>query len=192
MSIKVAESEFAALCSRYNIWCHKWQNIEVVKCPFCGKVHNLFKSTKNPNDKRPDDQQETIVDYEVFIGSAPLWVECKGRHNTTSWPFSDMTTKQRNFLHSWTERGVMSCVFLLIGPGDAPRDRWAFLVPYLRFKETCNRLIEGEIKSLNWKVALQEWSFYQLDWNKGEWAIPKDGWLASFYPNVLDLPPLFQ
>jgi hypothetical protein len=188
MANKDAETEFARLCSTYNIWAHKWRN--VYTCYKCGTP--IFDKLTSQLDKRPDKQRETVVDYLTFIERDPVWVECKGKRGTTSWAFSDMDQKQRNFLDAFYKRGVPTSVFILIGSGVAPLGRGAWWIPWYEFKMNCNYLLlDRGVKSISYAYACDVFQGYRLEWDVGGWTIPKECWIAQSYPNVLHLPPLF-
>ena len=189
MANKEAEAEFARLCSRYSIWAHKWRN--VYTCYKCKTP--IFDKLTSQLDTRPDKQRETVVDYLAFVEEAPVWIECKGKKGTTSWPFSDMDPKQRNFLDAFTKRGVQCSVFLLIGNGRLPLGRGAWWIPWFVFKNRCNLLLlDRGIKSIPWVYACENLQEFRLEWDVGGWTIPRECWIAQVYPNVHNLPPLFQ
>jgi len=182
MGNKVAEKEWASICSTYHIWCHKWS--DSFWCPNCQKV--VFPNRYNQDD---NEKLETIVDYLVFVNSQPIWIECKGKHNSTSWPFSDITSKQLDFLSSWRERNVLAAVFLSFGPGKIP-DRGAWLIPYEDFRSMMDDRLKTDKKSFSW-TYMQDFMYYRMIWDKGGWSIPEDCWFTWIFPNVLRLPKLF-
>jgi len=186
MGNKTAESEFATLCARYNIWCHKWGDVRF--CPNCRSP--IFPKRISQQDKRPVEDQESIVDYLIFIADRPVWVECKGKHNTTSWPFSDLDIRQENFLDSWWLRGVNSAIFLSFGPGKIP-DRSAWLLPYIDFAHFRLEVLGTNRKSFSYTFAKEKLIEYELVWERGGWSIPPECWIAKTFPNVLELHPLF-
>ena len=186
MRRKVSEAEFAKLCARYNIWAHKWRDVHY--CPNCNKP--IFPKRVEQEDTRSDEAQESIIDYLCFILDQPIWVEVKGKHNMTSWPFNDMNEKQRNFLRSWNRRGVAATMFLAFGPGPAP-NRGAWWIPYPEFADHCN-LLRQTRKSIPYQYAVENFTHYRLEWSDGGWEIPRDTWIRENFTNVLKLPSLYE
>lgn len=188
MGSKHAEKEFASLCSKYNIWAHKWRDVQY--CPHCRKPIFMTKHV-HEDDGRPPEEQESIVDYLAFFGAIPVWVECKGKTKTTSWPFADMGVRQRNFLKSWVDRNVEATVYLSFGPGRAPNGRGAWWIPYPDFSVICNKILKERL-SISYQMAVDELSYYALVWDNGEWKFPETHALNLRYPGLLELPPLYE
>jgi len=178
---KQAEEDFASMCALYNIWAHKWD--DVTTCGVCG---SLIHKTKRVDGNDGRTVRASIVDYLIFVGNKPLWVECKGRLNTTNFPFSEIELHQRQFLHSWQDKGVDCALFLIAGLGKAP-NRKAWFIPWSKWDE-----IEASLaprKSLPWSASLYN---YRLIWERGGWKIPFDTWFANAYPDVFCLPSLYE
>lgn len=201
MSTKVAEADFAKMCARLNIWCHKWSNIRV--CPSCG--FKIFKRLSAEEDMRPEESRETIVDYLIFLGSYPSWVECKGQPGQERLPFKDIDPKQRNFLNSWTDRKVSSMLFLTLGNGrPAPKGRKAWLFPWWHWLSFEQEWIADGMKSIPWAptkfkadtytLSDEVYKDYELVWDYGGWMIPETHILVMFYKatvDILHMPPLY-
>ena len=202
----LAEREFANMCGRMNIWCHKWSHMR--KCPVCHS--NLFVSKQSSD--QDEEETQTIVDYLTFIGSEPLWVECKGTNKSSRINIRDEPSlKQRGFLDSWLEKGVNAALFLLLGEGRPPNGRGAYLIPWDWWQEVVYPLVDDGMFSLPWlktnrkndRDLFIDGMFYNcaLTWVKGVgWLIPewnvrnevgyKNIWPMR-YPNILTLPSLY-
>lgn len=181
---KESEAEFRKMCRKLNIWCHKWGDVRV--CPRCGT--KLFTS-------REDVPNESIIDYLMFIGDTPAWVECKGLPGHTLLPFSEIKEKQRNFLNSWMDRGVWTFLYLSLGTGNAPKGRKAWLIPWARYIEEEGKVI-GRV-SLPWQTSGNQpglaqifWQ-WELLWQNGGWTIPMTSPLVYLFPKILSLPSLY-
>jgi penicillin-binding protein-related factor A (putative recombinase) len=194
MAVKQAEADFAKLCARYNIWCHKWTDVRY--CPNCHKPIFVTKRT-DQQDNDPETQQ-SIVDYLIFTGSQPHWVECKGKGGDTRLALSDINPKQRNFLSSWDDKGVPVWLFVTLGDGAAPRKRSAWLIPWSMFifiEETwCS-----DMKSIPWQVTGRKtdiismedsFEYYELAWDNGGWIFPNSHIMIANF-RVDKLPSLY-
>ena len=195
MTAKQAETEFARMCARMNIWCHKWQDVRY--CPNCRKP--IFQKRTSENDERPREQQESIVDYLIFVDNIPIWVECKGKGGETRFAFRDLNQQQRNFLDSWVKRGTPCYLFITLGDGKAPKGRNAWLIDYAFWYERERAYVLNGMKSLPWMYAGRKGDYfdfgdfdsYKLAWDSG-WMISKDHALAYKYPGIFSLPSLFE
>lgn len=177
MDRKEAEKQFAQLCKRHNIWAHKWADVRI--CANCGKP--VFVTTHG--------EIESIVDYLVYTNRY-IWTECKGlSDNYPTFPFADITDRQRAFLDSWTRRGEPAYLFLLMGKGKIP-DRFAWWVNWLTWRKW-----EEHIKATEDRVSVTvdmmlgsfSMSHWQMEWRNGGWEVGPNHIL---YPDVLSLPPL--
>jgi penicillin-binding protein-related factor A (putative recombinase) len=191
---KIAESDFAEMCARHNIWCHKWQDVRY--CPNCRKPIFITKRTDNMDSQRPNEVQESIVDYLIFTGGIPHWVECKGTNGQTRLRIDDINPKQVNFLNSWIDRGVRCWLFVTLGDGRAPNSRHAYLIDWNAWLDTARACQEWDQISLPWMETGRKGDYYNLydsfrsyflDWDKG-WVIPSD---HPIYKLVEGLPKLY-
>jgi len=182
---KESEQDFRNMCKRLNIWAHKWADLRV--CPKCHT--KLFAS-------REDVPDESIIDYEIFIGSTPAWVECKGKPGHTLLPFTEISPKQRNFLTSWMLRDVWSFLFVTLGDGNAPRGRQAWLIPWYIYTQAEDHYGTARV-SWPWKQQgvypgfNQVFWEYELTWVKGGWTIPPTSPMLGYFPDILTLPSLY-
>lgn len=179
--MKVSEVDFCKLCAFYNIWAHKWTDVRF--CPVCKSP--IYSNRTDKNDGR--EIRSSIIDYLIFIGDKPMWVECKGRSGDTNFPFKELELHQRQFLADWTSRGVDCAIFLTFGPGRAPKGRHAWLIPWWNW-EAIERSLYPR-KSIPFDYEPLEW--YRLEWDRG-WKIPYNFWLVNRYPNILNLPSLYE
>ena len=198
MTVKQAEADFKSLCTRNNIWAKKWDDVR--HCPHC---HRLIFMTQRVNDQdllRQEEEQESIVDYLIFTGNTPHWVECKGMGGSTRLALSDIKPKQRNFLQSWTDKGVECWLFVTLGDGRAPRGRKAWLIPWSSFRVVEMEICEPHnLKSLLWRSPAgpnQEHSMSELFkreelvWKDSNWAFPETHYMVVSH-GVLTLPKLY-
>lgn len=192
MANKQAESDFASLCARYNIWCHKWRDVSY--CPNC---HKPIFMTQHTDQKDTGDNQQSIVDYLIFTRGTPHWVECKGKGGDTRFDFADLNSKQRNFLNSWGDRGVQCWLFLTLGDGKAPYGRKAWMIPWDNYLLVESYIESHGRKSIPWKWPSIEhpvnttdaFKHWELIWDTGGWSFPSTHQMKSIY--VVNLPPLY-
>jgi len=185
MAIKQAEVECRNMLSELHVWIHKWADVRM--CPNCHKP--IFQS-------REDVSGETIVDFLAFFGNVPAWIECKGMPGHNTLPFSEITEKQRNFLTSWTDRGVLAFLFVTLGTGRVPKDRQAWLIPWKIYLETEKSY--SLRKSWPWRPTGDFKGFNQLFWDcellwdAGGWHIPGSSLVVAMIPNIFNLPSLYE
>lgn len=184
--IKKAEVEFKLFCNRYNIWAHKWRDVSY--CPNCRKP--IFPRRTDAADASAI--KESIVDYLIFIGDQPAWIECKGKPDAIRLNHSDLAPHQREFLTNWTKRGVDCWLFVLLGKGKLP-NRKAWLIPWMHYllaEELCKK------KSFSYEEMYNPFAITELVWGKGEkgygWMLLNDHPFVVDYPGVLTLPPLYE
>jgi hypothetical protein len=193
MGKKQAESDFARLCSTNNIWCHKWT--DVMYCPGC---HRPIFMTQHTDQKDTGEVQQSIVDYLIFTGKQPHWVECKGKGGDTRLTLTDINPKQRAFLNDWSNREVPCWLFVTLGDGAAPKHRSAWLIPWDMFVFQESTWCQ-EMKSIPWHVTGRKndivnmedmFERYELLWNEGGWTFPVFHIMRALY-HVDLLPPLY-
>lgn len=186
MAVKQAEADFARLCSTNNIWCHKWT--DVMYCPNC---HRPIFMTQHTDQRDQGPHQQSIVDYLIFTGSQPHWVECKGKGGDIRFDFADLSEKQRDFLNSWTDRGVPCWLFLTMGEGKAPVGRRAWMIPWEYYLVTEEDIVRDR-KSLSFVAASIELRNFELEWGERGvgWTFPHTHLMKQSYHIDL-LPPLY-
>jgi penicillin-binding protein-related factor A (putative recombinase) len=193
MGTKQAENEFTALCRQYNLWCHKWRDVSF--CPHCKKPI-FMTARKDETDTRQI--RESIVDYLVFVGAYPTWVECKGKSGQSRFAFADLYPHQRQFLTSWQNREVATWIFLTFGPGRVPHDRKAWLIPINAFLGFEKFYVQDTgRKSVSFDDAVFYFNLFELDWGshdngRGGWLLPPTHMFIQAYPEALILPPLYE
>jgi penicillin-binding protein-related factor A (putative recombinase) len=174
------------MCSLLNIWAKKWQDVRY--CPYCKRPIFITNRTEGQNNI-PEEEKESIIDYLIFTGYLPHWVECKGRPGQMRLPYKEISQKQRNFLNSWTERGVSCWLFILLGKGRAPTGKFAWLIPWGVFSYDEDN-IHADDKSLSIDDMHTDYGKYELVW------VPKTGFTVPlghiFYDFCRDLPPLWE
>lgn len=193
MAVKQAEADFAKLCARHHIWAHKWRDVSY--CPNCHKP--IFMTThEDVHDGR--EVAGSIVDYLVFTGKQPHWVECKGKGGDTRLALSDINPKQRSFLMDWMLREVPVWLFVTLGNGMAPTKRSAWLIPWSIFIYV-EEVWCQEMKSIPWQATARKTDIismedmferYELTWLVGGWSIPETHPMATDF-GALTLPPLY-
>lgn len=186
MTRKLAEKEFAQLCARNNIWAHKFGDVR--KCANCGQL--VFPKRTSEADEK---YQESIVDYLIFVGNEPGWVECKGRLGLTAFPFAEVNQRQRSFMSSWERRGVKCFIFLSFGPGGYP-NRGAWLMPWWAYLLLEQDLMENDLRVSVPYTFFQELKRnpWELEWKAGGWSIPRNHQLLTIFPKILELPSLYD
>ena len=189
MTRKLSEQEFASLCAKLNIWCHKWR--DVMTCPIC---HQPIFATNRTDSS----EQTSIVDYIIFIGSMPMWVECKGTNGHNRLPFNEFEVKQVNFLKSWQERDVATSIFVTLGPGRAPNGRKAWWMDWAAFRSAAKLCLQENQKSLAWSeedrldreiMSMDQFGIWELVWESGGWTIPE---AHPYYEMMKGLPALYD
>jgi hypothetical protein len=156
----------------------------------------MTRHTDAKDAQRPDEIQQSIVDYLIFTGSQPHWVEVKSSDDNRL-NFKEITHKQNNFMESWVKRGVLCWLFLTLGSGRAPEGRSAWLIAWDYWQEMMKFSIDHGMKSTPWRVAMKGdvqsletvAHDYQLEWLFGEgWTIPTKHYI---YPYIEGLRPLY-
>lgn len=189
--VKESESEFARMCAKLNIWCKKWQDVRY--CPNCRKPIFMTRRT----DVHDTEQTESIVDYLIFMGAVPMWVECKGKPGHARFPLGEITVKQAQFQLSWIERGVKTSLFVSFGPGRAPAGRGAWWIDWIAWRSAAKLLLQHNQKSLPWNpemllprevLSMDSFSAWQLTWQDGGWTVPHG---HPYYQLVAELPSLY-
>lgn len=171
---KQDEKEFASMCAHHKWWAHKWADI--------------------PSERAGDNPTGTIVDYLIWIGSKPAWVECKQEHGGRL-NFRQFSSSQVRFMKSFMKRDVQCWLFLLMGSGRAPMGRAAYLIPWREFADVAKLFKEAGKKSMPWKKNRQsgnwnaEYFFFKhrLDW-QGGWRLPIDHIFTSWFPDCFSQP----
>lgn len=166
MEPKQSEKDFAHLMGVLHnstngaVWSHKWADMR--KCPTCGSL--LYKVDDN-------------VDYTVIVGFIAGLVECK--QDDVRFSYADeeigIRPKQRDWLNEWQRLGRPCFIFLELGDGSAPKDRNAWLIPWVHWLMIESRLEQAGKKSLAWRQTRQSKELnavnllndYQLNWKKG-------------------------
>lgn len=182
---KKMENEYAKLAKTHNWWAHKWSDAR--RCPHCNEL--IF-----PNNT----EEETIVDYLTFIDNHPIWVEVKGKPGHTRIPFKEISSRQRSFLNSFTERQVLCLLFIGLGPGKAPIERKAWLMTWQGWLSVEYKARKAGMKSLPWEptnrkadvYSMEVFKTYELRWLEG-WELPAAHPFAQFMPTALTQAPLF-
>jgi hypothetical protein len=186
MANKQSESDFATLCGKNNIWCHKWR--DVMYCPNC---HRPIFMTQHTDQRDQSATPQSIVDYLIFTGKVAHWVECKGKGGDVRFDFADLNPKQRSFLNDWSDKGVPCWLFLTFGEGKAPNGRKAWMIPWEYYL-----VVESDIakdrKSLSWVAATVELKHFELEWGERGvgWVFPHTHLMKQIY-HVDLLPPLY-
>jgi penicillin-binding protein-related factor A (putative recombinase) len=167
MRKKLSESDFAKIMGKLTtetngyFWSHKWEDKRY--CPFCHSL--LYKSDSN-------------VDYTIIAGNVAGLVECK--QDPERFYFSNdesgIRPNQREFLNEWSKQNRPCFLFLELGDGSAPKERQAWLIPWVHWLIFESKLEERGMKSLPWKVTKRSQEFsaipllweYELEWVKKE------------------------
>jgi penicillin-binding protein-related factor A (putative recombinase) len=166
MAAKIAEMEFKQLANRLGWWSHKWQDVRY--CPNC---HQPIFVTRRMQGEA--EQRSSIVDYLVFIGSTPMWVECKGGH-VDRIAFNELEDHQKRFLADWEKRGVEAWLFFLIGKNRINakmKPRKAYFFPYYIWEQIEHQISDNR-KSLNYDLMQIYLGEYELVFESGSWLIP--------------------
>lgn len=179
MATKQAEREFVKMAASLNWWCHKWEDVRY--CPNC---HSPIYMTKRDQAV----EGESIVDYLVFMGWLPMWIECKGQPGDTRIAFKDITPKQIDFLVSFNGRKVLSALFITLGKRIP--DRFAWLISIGAWNEAVIKAEANGAKSFNYKKDMDIFEPYKLVWENGQWKVSETHPLVTKYPFILSLPPL--
>ena len=192
MGNKRAEAEFAKMCAHHNIWAHKWRDVRY--CPHCQKPIFMTKRMEGP-DTGKDEEQRAIIDYLIFVGSAPHWIEVKGQPILARFNFVDIQPHQRRFMDDWIDRGVGAWLYLQMGARKDPRSggRFAWLIYWPEYLRVEEELLQSR-KSINLEQALELFrKDMALEWQVGTgWVIPEGHFLVSLHPYTLTLPSLYS
>lgn len=186
MEPKESEGRLAKMLHNYNIWSHKFE--DVTKCRFCGM---------------PGPKHTRFVDYMAVIGNKFTIIECKQAEKSFSLTDeqSGIRPIQRQILNDWLDRGVAGWIFLLMGPGDAPKEKHAYLIEWswwLQIEASLTALGETSIPwAVNQRKMSQETNAQKLlDKFRLGW-IPKIGYsidpwheFAITYPSLFTLQPM--
>ena len=188
---KKAELEFKAMCNLFNIWAHKWPDLRF--CPNCRKpIYTVKEETPG----------EVIVDFLIYFGNISAWVECKGAPGHTTMPFVEVTEKQKAFMTSWIDKDVLAFLFLTLGSGHPPKERFAWLVPWAEYLNAENYYKAHKRLSLPITSVRVPGNYTIPGINTifADWAllwIPRTGWsftegskMQSIIPDLFTLQPL--
>lgn len=159
MKRKRDESEFKKMMTSLGIWAHKWTDVR--RCPRCGApIHVTQRMEEND-----EEEKQSIVDYLIFVGTIPAWVECK-QTGTNSFSLNLIQPHQIEFMDDWTRKGLQNWLFLLIGSGRAPKRRWAYLIPWQEWRDKISEKQLGR-KSLTAAEAAVLFGDYGLAYRGG-------------------------
>lgn len=199
---KPAEREFTKFASNLHWWVHKFQDVRYcpnsVVCENCGH-RQICGQPIFMTDRDQAIETESIVDYLIFLGDKPFWIECKGKPGQTRFNFNEITDKQNSFLDDFTfGRGVLCALFITLGT-KIP-DRYAWLISWWTWRMKVWEAEDKGLKSFNYQISnrkqdkemdMELFEPYKLIWqtNVG-WTMPRDHALVKAYPYVLNLPPL--
>lgn len=172
MKRKRDESEFKKLMTSLDIWAHKWSDVR--RCPRC---HAPIYVTQRIEGEE-EEEKSSIVDYLIFVGAIPAWVECK-QTGTNTFPLDYIQPHQIRFMNDWTERGLQNWLFLLMGEGRAPRGRWGYLIPWQEWTEKVSEEKLGR-KSLTAAEAAILFGHCELVY-KGGWSLPPGHPFIKYY-----------
>lgn len=165
MKRKAAEEEFRELIKSLG---GDWQKYrDLMFCKYCGKEQ--WKADEKP------DFQFTIKGRSYL---------CEVKQSNKAWVFTDkegsgIRNIQRQELDRWEKEHNPCFLFISLGPGPAPHNRSAWLVPWGEWKIIEQQLLEKGQKSLA-RIAARNigaidllWK-WELVWKKGEgiWSIP--------------------
>ena len=176
MNKKDSEKRLGTMMRSYGYFTHKWRDRGYISCPHC---HRLVMRCPNCHGDLLLPKAQTLPDF--LVAPVYTYIECKQAEE--SWSLTDFTENQEKLLaeepHSW--------LFLLIGPGPAPRKQQAYLINWLSFTHKRNA---ADIKSVRFEesprsrapLAITLFNNAVLEWEKGEgWKIPMGHLWWSLY-----------
>lgn len=169
MTVKKSETEFGSMFRKIGAYVHKWRDRGFVNCPNC---HTILTTCPKCKKSMLLPKAQTKPDFLVAFDYA--YAEVKDGKDRWAFTESIRPIQRETMLEHDT-----AFLFLIMGTGRAPTGRSAYLIPWDKWLDIEEDLLDRNIKSIVYqqkgKVPSSEELFleWKLEWTDGGWKLPK-------------------
>jgi hypothetical protein len=176
MKRKVSEDYLGNMMKHHGFKAEKSRDRGYVNCPHC---HQAVKVCPHCKKDMLLQKAKTRLDYTVLMD----WVEVECKQGEKSWPLGDLTSVQEDLFPVPTLLGEPRWLFLVIGTGNAPNGKEAYLIPAPDFLEIRKQEYDNKRKSVCYRAGARTrvreariaFEGYELEWQPNiGWIIPED------------------